>query len=77
VALRYSPDRRFLADGKDTVTIQAFLVSEFTGSGIRFNLFDSSGTMKPIPLTIPQGQDSGSAAGDFQSTRNCQSRVHE
>ena len=28
LALRYSPDRRFLADGKDAATVQAFLVPD-------------------------------------------------
>ena len=27
IALRFSPDRQFLADGKDAVTVQAFLMS--------------------------------------------------
>lgn len=65
LALRYSPDRRFLADGRDAATVQAFLLSDFTSSDIRLNLFDSSGTMEPIPLTIPKGQDSGRAAVTF------------
>jgi len=63
LALRYSPDRRFLADGKDAVTIAAFLLNEtasLTGD-VRLNLFDSSGTMRPTPLIIPKGQDSGRA----------------
>jgi hypothetical protein len=65
LALRYSPDRRFLADGKDTVTVQAFLLSDYTATDIRLNLFDGSGTMMPTPLTIPKGQDTGQAALTF------------
>jgi hypothetical protein len=65
LALRYSPDRRFLADGKDSATVQAFLLNESSDSDIRLNLYDSSGSMDPIPLTIPKGQDSGRAAIRF------------
>jgi hypothetical protein len=65
MALRYSPDRRFLADGKDAATVQAFLLGEFTATDIQLNLFDSSGTMKPIPLTILKGRDSGRSALTF------------
>lgn len=63
LALRYSPDRRFLADGKDAATVQAFLLTgPANGSGdLRLNLFDGSGTMQPTPLTIPKGQESGRA----------------
>lgn len=70
LALRYSPDRRFLADGKDTATVQAFLLSEPGDTDIRINLFDSSGTMAPIPLTIPGGEDSGRAALTFGQPGN-------
>lgn len=63
LALRFSPDRRFLADGKDAVTVQAFLLTEAAAltSDIRLSVFDSSGTMHPTPLIIPKGQDSGRA----------------
>jgi len=63
LVLRFSPDRRFLADGKDAATVQAFLLTgpaNLSGD-IRLNVFDSSGTMQPTPLTIPKGQDSGRA----------------
>jgi hypothetical protein len=61
VALRYSPDRAFLADGKDLVTIDAFVVGgeNSARSDIRLNLFDGSGTLHPMPLTIPAGQSNG------------------
>ncbi len=63
LALRFSPDRRFLADGKDAATVQAFLLTgpANVSGDIRLNVFDSSGTMQPTPLTIPKGQDSGRA----------------
>src|SRR5260370_10495175 len=55
VALRYSPDRAFLADGKDTVTVEAFLVGgdDSARSDIRLNVFDASGTLHPTPLPLP------------------------
>jgi len=60
IALRFSPDRKFLADGKDAVTIEAFLLSdEAASSDLRLNVFDSSGAMQPMPLTIPKGKSSG------------------
>ncbi len=63
LALRYSPDRPFLADGQDTATVQAFLVgnAESAPNDIRLNVFDSSGTLRPAPLVIPRGQSSGRA----------------
>jgi len=64
IALRYSPDRHFLADGKDAATVQAFLENDYPGD-VRLNLFDSSGTMQPLPLTIPKGQYSGRAVLTF------------
>jgi len=65
LALRYSPDRRFLADGKDAVTVQAFLLTEPASADIRLNLFDSSGAMRPAPLLIPKGSDIGHASLTF------------
>lgn len=61
IALRFSPDRQFLADGKDAVTVQAFLLGgdDAARSDFRLNIFDSSGTMQPAPLIIPKGQASG------------------
>src|SRR5579862_8078453 len=61
IALRFSPDRQFLADGKDAVTVQAFLMGgdDTAHSDFRLNIFDSSGTMQPAPLIIPKGQASG------------------
>ncbi len=69
LALRFSPDRRFLADGKDAATVQAFLLTplDSVSSDIRLNLFDSSGTLKPAPLIIPRGQDFGTAALTFNN----------
>jgi hypothetical protein len=61
ITLRYSPDREFLADGKDAVIIEAFLMgaNETFPSDIRLNVYDSSNTLKPTPLTIPAGQPIG------------------
>lgn len=69
LALRYSPDRKFLADGKDAATVQAFLLSDpaSVASDIRLNVYDSSGTLRPKPLAIPLGQESGQAALTFTS----------
>jgi hypothetical protein len=61
ITLRYSPDRQFLADGKDAVIIQAFLMgaNETLPSDIHLNVYDSSNTLKPKPLTIRAGEPSG------------------
>ena len=61
ITLRYSPDREFLADGKDAVSIQAFLMgaNETLPSDIHLNVYDSSNTLKPTPLTIRAGEASG------------------
>jgi len=63
LALRYSPERSFLANGRDSVTIQAFLLSQNSEPAppLRLNIFDSSGTMQPRPLVIPAGEDQASA----------------
>jgi hypothetical protein len=63
IALRYSPDRAFLADGNDAVTVHAFLTGDADAAphDIRLNVFDSSGSLHPTPLTIPQGAASGHA----------------
>jgi hypothetical protein len=62
IALRFSPDRRFLANGKDPATVQAFLLGgNPLISDLRLNLFDSSGTLQPAPLTIREGQVTGHA----------------
>jgi len=69
LALRYSPDRKFLADGKDAATVQAFLLSDLASvaSEILLNVYDSSGTLQPRPFAIAQGQESGQAALTFTS----------
>ena len=61
ITLRYSPDRQFLADGKDAVSIQAFLTgaNETFPSDIHLNVYDSSNTLQPAPLTIRNGEPSG------------------
>ncbi len=61
LTLRYSPQRRFLADGKDYALIQAFLLNadEISQTEIRLRLFNSAGEMTPQPLLIQPGTDVG------------------
>lgn len=64
ITLRYSPQRRFLADGKDQALIQAFLLNtdELAGTEIRLRLFNSAGEMAPPPpLVIQPGSDIGAS----------------
>ena len=63
LALRYSPQRPFLANGKDSVTVHAFVMPkrESPLPGFRVELFDTSGTLKPVPLVIPPGGEEGTA----------------
>jgi hypothetical protein len=63
LALRYSPQRAFLANGKDPATVHAFVMARREGPlpGFRVRLFDSSGTMAPVPLVIPPGEEEGTA----------------
>jgi hypothetical protein len=61
LTLRYSPDRKFLADGKDAVSVQAFLVgtADAAPKDIRINVYDSSNSLNPTPLKIPAGLVTG------------------
>jgi hypothetical protein len=64
ITLRYSPQRRFLADGQDHALIQAFLLNadEIAGTEIRLRLFNSAGEMAPPPpLVIQPGSDIGAS----------------
>jgi hypothetical protein len=63
LALRYSPQRAFLGNGKDPVTVHAFVMSrsEAPLPGFRVRLFDGTGTMAPVPLVIPPGEEEGKA----------------
>jgi hypothetical protein len=63
MALRYSPQRAFLADRKDPVTVHAFVMATRDAPlpGFRIELFDSSGTLAPAPLVIPPGAEEGTA----------------
>ena len=63
LALRYSPQRTFLANGKDPVTVHAFVMAkrEEPLPGFRVRLFDGTGTMAPVPLVIPPGAEDGTA----------------
>lgn len=61
ITLRFSPDRPFLADGRDAANIQAFLVGpeESAAANILLNVYDSSHSLEPAPLTIPAGLPNG------------------
>jgi hypothetical protein len=63
LALRYAPQRPFLANGEDSATVQAFVSAPegLQTPEIRLNFFDSSGTLHPKPLVIPAGEDYGEA----------------
>ncbi len=64
LALRYSPQRTFLANGKDAVTVHAFVLPKADGAelpGFRVSLFDGSDTLIPRPLVIPPGAEEGTA----------------
>lgn len=59
VTLRFSPDRVFLADGKDAVNIEAFLLNpDVYPEDIHLSVFGSSSNVNPVTLTIPAGQAS-------------------
>jgi hypothetical protein len=61
ITLRFSPDREFLADGKDAVSIEAFRLGDdqSLSSDIRLSVYDSSNTLNPKPLTIHAGDPVG------------------
>jgi len=61
ITFRYSPDRAFLADGKDTVNVEAFLIGadEALPADLYLNVYDSSNALRPTPLTIPAGKSNG------------------
>ena len=63
LALRYSPQRPFLANGKDPATVHAFVMARRDSPlpGFRLQLFDTSGTLQPVPLVIPPGEEEGEA----------------
>ena len=60
LTLRYSQQRKLLADGQDAATIQAFVVGDdsepagTTNGDIKVTLFASSGTLTPQPLVIQE-----------------------
>jgi hypothetical protein len=68
--LRYSPQRKLLADGQDAVTIHAFLSGGDTESSepadglFKVTLFASSGTLQPRPLVIQDGEGSATLTTD-------------
>jgi hypothetical protein len=60
VLITYSPDRDFWADGKDTAEVLAFYLE---GSGpdtdIALRFDDGTGNLRPNPIVIERGNDSG------------------
>ena len=61
--LRYSPQRKILADGKDSVTIQAFVESDLATipADLHVNLFASAGTLVPRPMLVTRTSGEGKA----------------
>ena len=64
VTLRYSPQRTLLADGVDQASIQAFLLDagEVQANNIQLRLFNSAGSLIPIPLAISVAEGFGQAS---------------
>ncbi|HSB12989.1 MAG TPA: YrzE family protein [Bryobacteraceae bacterium] len=67
VALSFSPQRDFWANGKDPVTLSAFYMGPGAGSPseIKLRFADGTGTLNPNPLVIPPGGDEGHAKLTF------------
>ena len=67
VALSFSPQRDFWANGKDLVTLSAFYMGAGAGSPseIKLRFADGTGTLNPNPLVIPPGSDEGRAKLTF------------
>ena len=63
VELRVAPQRKFLADGKDTATVYGLLSGDnaIAASDIKLRLINSGGTMQPPELVIAKGEFSGTA----------------
>ena len=61
VDLRYSPQRRFLANGKDSAKIFALVHGAAPQKDTQLFLFNSSGSLAPKPLVIKKGEPLGEA----------------
>jgi hypothetical protein len=64
--IKNSPQRALLANGKDSATIHVFFYTDKNEEGtaardIRVRLFNSSGSLRPTIVSIPQGDDYGEA----------------
>jgi hypothetical protein len=60
ITLRTSPDRVFLANGRDFATVEAFLMGSGSApADMKLNVFDSAGTLNPSPIVIPRGKSVG------------------
>jgi hypothetical protein len=64
ITMRFSPQRAFLADGRDGASVEAFLIGDMESYShdIRLNIYDSSHALAPTPLVIPAGQPFGQGA---------------
>jgi hypothetical protein len=66
--LRYSPQRKLLADGRDLVTIHAFLSREDAepeaAAAVRLTLFASAGTLEPRLVVIENGEGHATLTSD-------------
>jgi len=59
--LRYSPQRPFLANGKDVANIFVRVLGDTPERDTQVFLFNSDGSMAPKPLIIPKGRPFGEA----------------
>jgi hypothetical protein len=72
LTLRFSLQRRFLADGKDFASVQAFLLNadEIPPQEIRVRLFNSAGEFAPLPpLVIASRPGCWNFDFDFQQSQ--------
>jgi len=63
VLLRYTPERRLLADGVDSATVYAIIADDslLPDRDVKIRLHNSDGLLDPNPLTIPEGESTGVA----------------
>ena len=63
VLLRYTPERKLLADGVDSATVYAIIADDSIrpDRDVKIRLHNSDGILDPNPLTIPEGETTGVA----------------
>jgi len=63
VLLRYTPERKLLADGIDSATVYAIIADDSIrpDHDVKIRLHNSDGILDPNPLTIPEGKSTGVA----------------